>query len=235
MNCRRVEELIPLYAGGDLDMKTAGEVQSHLKSCSGCAELAGEYEASRTWLSGATPDLDEALLADMKRGVMRELQTAKPRPGLLELMSAAIARTMLRPAVAAALLLVIVGALTLWLYLGSRASRGPTQAVVPVPQFAPEQAPSVPDSSPPKVFKKDRRTGDDQPRRVHLAGSQRGKPSVSGNQQTQASNTIPNSQPPSAMAIDSGGMLRIEIQTADPSIRIIWFAPKEIDSQQSNP
>jgi len=30
-------------------------------------------------------------------------------------------------------------------------------------------------------------------------------------------------------------MLRIEIQTSDPSIRIIWFAPKETDSQQSRP
>jgi hypothetical protein len=235
MNCRRVEELIPLYSGGDLDMKTAGEVQSHLTSCSGCAALAGEYEASRTWLSGATPDLDEALLADMKRGVMRELQTANPRPGFLELMSAALARAMLRPAAAAALLLVIVGALTLWLYLGSRASRGPIQAVVPGPQFAPEQAPSVPDSNPHKVSEKDRRAGDRQPRRVHLARSQREKRSVSGSEQTQASNPIPNSQPPSAMAIDSAGMLRIEIQTADPSIRIIWFAPKGIDSQQSNP
>jgi hypothetical protein len=26
------------------------------------------------------------------------------------------------------------------------------------------------------------------------------------------------------------GQMRIEIQTADPSIRIIWFAPKEADS-----
>jgi hypothetical protein len=34
---------------------------------------------------------------------------------------------------------------------------------------------------------------------------------------------------------DSREMLRIEIQTSDPKIRIIWFAPKEVDSQFSKP
>jgi hypothetical protein len=34
---------------------------------------------------------------------------------------------------------------------------------------------------------------------------------------------------------DSPEMLRIEIQTADPNIRIIWFTPKVADSPQTNP
>ncbi|HTG16018.1 MAG TPA: hypothetical protein VK747_12280, partial [Blastocatellia bacterium] len=42
-------------------------------------------------------------------------------------------------------------------------------------------------------------------------------------------------QSPSAVAVDSDGMLRIEIQTVDPNIRIIWFAPREIDDQRTNP
>ena len=33
---------------------------------------------------------------------------------------------------------------------------------------------------------------------------------------------------------DSREMLRIEIQTSDPNIRIIWFAPKEVESPKSN-
>src|SRR5262245_56654081 len=36
-------------------------------------------------------------------------------------------------------------------------------------------------------------------------------------------------------AFDSKRMLRIEIQTSDPNIRIIWFAPKENDFHQSKP
>ena len=121
MNCKRVEELIPLYVGGDIDRRVTAEVQSHLKTCGGCAELAAEYEASRNWLSGASPELDEAMLTDVKRGVMRELRTASSRPGWFELMSAALARALSRPAVAAALLLVVFGALTLWLYLAKPA------------------------------------------------------------------------------------------------------------------
>jgi hypothetical protein len=35
--------------------------------------------------------------------------------------------------------------------------------------------------------------------------------------------------------VESGGMLRIDIQTGDPNIRIIWFAPKGFDGQQANP
>jgi hypothetical protein len=30
-------------------------------------------------------------------------------------------------------------------------------------------------------------------------------------------------------------MTRIEIQTSDPTIRIIWFAPKETESHQNKP
>jgi len=34
---------------------------------------------------------------------------------------------------------------------------------------------------------------------------------------------------------DSKDMLRIEIQTSDPLIRIIWFAPRESDSPPTKP
>src|SRR5262249_30092248 len=34
---------------------------------------------------------------------------------------------------------------------------------------------------------------------------------------------------------DSQPMLRIEFQTSDPNIRIIWFAPSRTDSHQSKP
>jgi len=35
--------------------------------------------------------------------------------------------------------------------------------------------------------------------------------------------------------VDSRDMLRIEIQTSDPNIRIIWFSPKEVDRQPAKP
>lgn len=240
MNCRRIEELIPLYAGGDLDRKLTGEVQTHVAKCSGCLELAAEFEASSNWLAGATFELDEAVLADMKRGVMRELQTVKTRPRWFGMMRWTIAGTLLRPAVAAALLLILFGALTLWVFVGKKVSTLPTEAKRPPDQHvAPEQLAIAPgDDDSLKVKPKERRTGyDHRLRVVRYVKTQRRKPSAVGNRQvtTQAANSSHDAQSPSLLPADSDRMLRIEIQTGDPSIRIIWFAPEEVDSQQTKP
>jgi putative zinc finger protein len=240
MNCRRVEELIPLYAGGDIDRRLTGEVQAHLKKCGGCAQLTAEFEASNNWLAGATPELDEAVLADMKRGVMRGLQTVKPRPGWFELMSGTIAGILLRPAVAAALLLIVFGALTLWVLVGRKASTLPTEAKGPPDQLvAPEQlATEQDDGNSPNVKPKERRIGYDHHLRVvRFSNPQRRKPRAGGSEQvtTQTANLQHEPQSPSLRPVASGRMLRIEIQTGDPTIRIIWFAPEEVDSQQTNP
>lgn len=233
MNCKRAEGLIPLYVGGDIERRAAAEVQSHLTTCNGCAELAAEYEASLTWLSGASPELDETLLADMKRGVMRELETANLRPVWFEAMSAALGRALSRPAVAAALLLIVFGALTFWLYLAKPAS--PVQ--IELTKDAPDQTTQPPNKHESTGAIKPRPSSTDDRRRVALATRHRGKRNGADSRQasTQSANALPEGQPPSAVAVESSGMLRIEIETGDPNIRIIWFAPKEVDGQQANP
>ena len=238
MNCRRIEELIPLYVGGDVDPRLSGEVQSHLKTCGGCAELAAEYEASRNWLTGAPPEFDEAVLADMKRGVMRELENAKPQAGLFELMSDAIARTLLRPAVAAGLLLVALGALALWLYAERQGSRQRTQAVVSGDKVAPEVGRDSHEDATPGAKEQPRRTGVNHHTRAGGVSSNRRQRSIGVTAEqaiTRIAEATTEAQSPSAVAVDSDGMLRIEIQTVDPNIRIIWFAPREIDNRQTNP
>jgi hypothetical protein len=239
MNCRRIEELIPLYVGGDVDRRLSVEVQSHLKTCGGCAELAAEYLASRNWLSGAAPEFDEALLADVKRGIISELENAKPQAGLFELMSETIARTLLRPAVAAGLLLVVFGALTLWLYAEKQGPKPPTQAEVTEDKGVLERvAPDSDGDATPRAKEQPRRAGvNHRPRAVGVSSNRRQRSiGVTAEQAiTQIAEAKNEAQSPSALALDSDGMLRIEIQTVDPNIRIIWFAPKEIDYQQTNP
>lgn len=245
MNCRRIEELIPLYVGGDVDRRLSGEVQSHLKTCGGCAELAAEYEAGRNWLSGAPPEFDEALLADVKRGVMKELENAKRQTGLFELMSEAIARALVRPAVAAGLLLAVLSALTLWFYAEKNGSTPPTQAVVPEERVAPERVARDSDGDPAPGAKEQPQgiSVNHQPRAVNVSSNRRRRSiGVTTEQAMTTEQAITkiaepkNEAPaPSAFAVDSDGMLRIEIQTVDPNIRIIWFAPREIDNQQTNP
>jgi hypothetical protein len=232
MNCRRVEELLPLYAGGDIDSRLTGQVRTHLENCGGCAELAADFEASSKWLAGATPELDEAMLADMKRGVMRELQTVKPRPGWFEILSGTVAGTLLRPAVAAALLLLLFGALTLWVFVGRKASTPIEARGHPDEVVKPEQTAVAPDDSP-GVTPKERSPGENRHPRVNP----RRRSGTQGRRQvlTQVANSPHKVESPSLRPVDSGRMLRIEIQTGDPSIRIIWFAPEEVDSQQTNP
>lgn len=236
MNCKRVEALMPLYAGGDTDGRTAGKVQAHLTTCERCAALAAEYEASRNWMSGATPELDEALLLDMKRGVMREIQTASSRASLFEVIKRALAQAVLRPAVALALLLIVAGGLALWIYVEKRGSTRPIEAVVPeVAAPAPVQdANSSVVVAAPNIAKKAPRASHN-PRSARLAGAQR--PASKGVSNEPRDIRVPDvheQERPQTVAVESE-MLRIEMQTADPSIRIIWFAPRETETQQIIP
>jgi hypothetical protein len=236
MNCKRVEELIPLYAGGDTGPRETGEVRLHLSGCTSCAALAAEYETSRAWLSAAPGELpgelDEALIADMKRGVMRELQEPDSRPFLFEVIRSAFAGLASQPAVAVALLLIVFGVLTLWLYRAK-----PT---------APEQARVTSgsrDSSGSNV---------EPPTKAHekVKPTHLGKNAIAGSNHNNSPNTrravvaqrtvvqdtkrTGETHTPLAAAVQTSGMLRIDIQTDDPSIRIIWFAPKDADSPQAN-
>src|SRR5215467_4794700 len=82
MNCGRIEDLIPLYVGGDLDAKTTEGVRDHLNSCTDCAMIASQFEESRRWLDGSTPRFEDALFDDIKRGVMGEISAIQPAPGV---------------------------------------------------------------------------------------------------------------------------------------------------------
>ena len=236
MNCKNVEALIPLYAGGDTDPRTTGEVQSHLSTCGQCTLLAAEYDASRNWLSGgAAPDLDEALLADLKRDVMRELRTASSRPGWFEVMRAALAQVALRPAALAVLLLAVIGTLSLWFLVPKRESQAPqrlTEDLNEQPKQKPTGSELPGSAAAPGQFAKVGRH-----RRVLAKNSTRGTRNqrVGPQDLTKIANAIPELQPQSALAVDSGGMLRIEMETADPSIRIIWFSPRQTENQETNP
>jgi predicted anti-sigma-YlaC factor YlaD len=50
MNCKDVQELLPLYVGGDLKEKRARPVTEHVQSCADCAGSADEYRESRQLL-----------------------------------------------------------------------------------------------------------------------------------------------------------------------------------------
>jgi hypothetical protein len=246
MNCRRVEKLIPLYVEGDLTSGIADRLASHIEWCGRCNWLADEYKESQSWLrSSESPEFDEASLTGLKAGVLRRIADTSARPSLLaSLMQQGSHRQVF--ALSAAML-IIFGVVVFYIYQ-ARMSANPR--VVEAVKQAPER--EGPPSNEPQ-----------QPTHTGTApGAGLSKPHHPKNQayirarawtpinleQTFEPPFVSKTNPPEQSGTSSAGpadallesgndspqMLRIEIQTSDPNIRIIWFAPKEVESPKTN-
>jgi hypothetical protein len=245
MNCTHVEKLLPLYVEGDLEREQAEAVRSHLKSCQACSQLAAGYEESQSWLrSYAPPEFSDALFGDLRSAVRREIARAERRPTFFQLI---VPRWGWQPVLAASLaLLVVAGGLALYSRFG-----GAKQQSKPKEEIAGKPAP--PHRTPPQQIATSSQDGgaakgEAQPR-PHPESPRPGfrKPPVAGLAKAEPAIEQPGVDPTTAAAgrgagetastraAAAPGMLRIEIQTADPSIRIIWFVPQETGSPSAKP
>lgn len=246
MNCRRVEKLIPLYVEGDLASGVADRLTSHLEWCGRCNWLADEYKESQDWLrAGEQPEFDSAFLDNFKAGVLSRIGKSSTRSSLLgSLMQQWGRRQVL--ALSAALLLLIFGAVVLYVYQLRIAGNPATlQAVgeTPNPETGgPDNRIASPVATPataagvskPKNVKREIRFKS--PDRNRIAARQRFQRTLLSPPDQIIESATALAEPPSVgVDDDPPGMLRIEIQTGDPNIRIIWFAPKEVESLQTNP
>jgi hypothetical protein len=106
MNCKHVQELLPLYVGRDLEKKRAKQVTAHVQSCVECASSADEYRNSQQLLKLFTPpSFSEATYAGIRQRVLREIEREHTAPTLAQLLA-----SVFRPrvwAVATALLLAV--------------------------------------------------------------------------------------------------------------------------------
>ena len=242
MKCRRVEKLIPLYIGGDLTSGTADRVTSHLEWCGRCNWLADEFKESHDWLkSGEEPVFDETALNAFKAGVLRRIPETSAKPSLMSSLMQHWSRRQIFALAAAAL--IIFGIVALYVYQ-SRARNS-----VPVPKRAesnPNEEPGRPDVQRPDVGK-DKAQVAGLPKQRHpsqrrvYANARNRRPALAkrtavhtGVQASAARASVPSLNSTAHFG-GSPAMLRIEIQTSDPNIRIIWFAPKETDSHQAKP
>ncbi len=244
MNCRRVEKLIPLYVEGDLASGITDRVTSHLDWCGRCNWLADEYKESQSWLRACEPpEFDEAALNGLKAGVLRRIEETSARPSPL----ASLMRQWSRRQVFAlsAAMLIIFGVVVFYIYQ-ARLSVKPqgVEARTPEQESPPSnEARQTPDTEP--------ATGASLSKPQHAknqAGikARAGAPAIT--EQTFeppiVSQMNPSKEPGTGSAEpahtlpgisgDPPKMLRIEIQTSDPNIRIIWFAPKEVESPKTN-
>jgi hypothetical protein len=107
MNCKHVQELLPLYVGHDLDEKHAKLVTAHVQSCAECASSSDEYRETRQLLQQfAPPPFSDAVYAGIRRRVLRQIGRESPAQALPQLV-ASLFHPSIRWAFATALLLAV--------------------------------------------------------------------------------------------------------------------------------
>jgi hypothetical protein len=236
MDCRRTENLIPLYVEGDLTSLQARAVADHLHVCDRCHSLADQYRDSQAWLHAyAPPDFDSAFYNRIRRAVLKEIDD-QPAPGWLQLFAQS-----LKPSVVFAVCLAVLfifGAILFVISSGKpylnaarqdqaltkaelQASR-PETATVPQARnlsgAAVQKSPAArPVLRPSKKHPRKLGAAPLAPETTAIRGRQSAPPLVDvGYDQKIARNNVASDET----------ALKIEIQTSDPNIRIIWFAPK---------
>ncbi|MEW6208999.1 MAG: zf-HC2 domain-containing protein [Acidobacteriota bacterium] len=231
MNCRRAQDLIPLYVEGDLKPSRALELASHLDSCDVCKGVMDEYAESQQWARAASePDFDEAFFDDLRESVFARIESEKARPSFFQSVKE---RILLRPALIATVALIVIAAgMAFYVYSGKTGNDSGKNLVAEEQKEQEEQTVAPPEKEEKPIIK----PRPYRPRKpdARAAKATRSKPSA---EQLVAKNTDRTRLEWKTKEVTnlSEGMTRIEFHTSDPNIRIIWFAPKEADSKQSKP
>jgi hypothetical protein len=204
MTCQGIQQLLPLHVEGDLPRRKAERVRRHVESCADCRGLADQYRRSQTWLRASAPgQVTGAQLDQLRRAIWRRIE-AEPQPApwwlAIERAWAALRRWSSQPLAAAmAVGLVVLGSVALTRSNGLGGSRVSSLGIEdqgPLESTADDGADLTDDPESLLALAT----------RAELAeGAETGEADL-----------------PETAADDA---MRIEIQTKDPNVRIIWFAP----------
>jgi anti-sigma factor RsiW len=211
VNCTRIAQWLPLYASADLPAPQQAQVRAHLAQCESCSVAVAEFAAARAWLQcEAVPEFDEAFFAELRYAVRQELAAQPVRSTWLRW------RWLKPGAVAAALLLLTIFSLRLFQTKGvPRTDIVNSPALPQLPDAVRKLMPLT------HVFAQTQKSrGPLRKQGNALRIKQEEKTAVVA--ATAAQLTKPAS-PNGAETIAEPLMSRIEIQTADPNIRIIWL------------
>ncbi|HYJ88828.1 MAG TPA: zf-HC2 domain-containing protein [Pyrinomonadaceae bacterium] len=234
MKCKDVQKLLPLYVGSDLKEKRAKLVTAHVRCCADCAASADEYRASRQLLMEfAPPAFSEAVYTGMRQNVLREIARESTAPALPQVVASWFSPR-IGWAVATALLLV-VSVLAFYFIAGRNNDlqkladshgtldgNGKAEQPDVKPQNEYLGRPQKPHrhgtvGSRPAIARNPRKSG------LSL-GSERERPSG----KSEASLAPSSAEPALGAPTTSEKTLRVEMQTKDPNIRIIWFTTERI-------
>jgi hypothetical protein len=239
MNCKNVEPLLSLYVGGDLEEERSRLVAAHLQSCTACALAADEYAGASQLLQGYEPPFfSDGFYAGIRNQVLNEIER-ESHPGIFSQLFSALVQPRMRWITAALLLAISVTAL----YLSRNLLRQrPNDQQVAVRTDEPDQAGSGADVRSENSNEPAGSSSFSNKRPVRKAT---GRGPITGKREANAAVVVINrsrkldktrkvdsstndrvvqrfvdvSQPSSAPA-----PLRVEMQTSDRNIRIIWLS-----------
>lgn len=247
MNCRRVEKLIPLYVEGDLESHSRERIASHLEWCGRCNWLADDFRESQSWLrSTQLPELDQAFLDSFKADALKLIAETNSKPSLVASLLQQWSRRQVFALAGA--MLIIVAVVVFYFYQAGTSGRlqfaDATRSAEPNGTLQTESQ-SAPDKSTDAGLAAG--AGLKEPRRSKYGPAAKARRPALSTQTIESplstqisrlgspgSGSLEPPVEPFGSGDDLPPMLRIEIQTSDPNIRIIWFAPKEVDSPTTN-
>jgi hypothetical protein len=227
MNCKNVEELLPLFVGRDLEAERAGQLNAHIQSCIECGRSAREYvEANQLLKSFEPPQFGEATYAAVRGNVLREIERKSSAPGLFEFLRRPVP-LQVRWAVSVAVMVVVCA--FAYYFLADR-TRQPDYR----PQLTANRGPGKKDPLSEQVNTGTvavRTTSAKKPHRPtsNLLAQASGHSTRAGGTPAVPVRTASYSlaEPKDASLntpATSDKTLRLEIQTSNPNIRIIWFS-----------
>ena len=243
MNCKQIEKLLPLYVGRDLDARSERLVTAHVESCDACSAAASEYRQTRELLQEfAPPAFSEDVYAGIRQNVWRQIESESTTVSMSELIAG-----WFRPRVIwAAASALLVAVLVLGIFLIGNRSTPQQKAAGNAPEMNRDGSnrqiavlPPRDTSTPSRVASRDGLKGSRQVdlRHSERRGDRNRAPDRLNNLVANAPDALPNtsgsprlgtpSDPDPSPARDSVRTLRMEIQTKDPNIRIIWFAQRD--------
>jgi hypothetical protein len=222
MTCQKYEPLIALEIEGDLPPRDAVKLAAHLKLCRACHQFAAEMRASQAALHAFSRDqLPEAVFAELRRSVMSEIAQRETTTDFW--------RRFLRPlrwqyaALAGVLALLFLSAMFYLL-------KPDPKPVIVNNQSQNERPPDLkqteaPETTPQKVREQRRHKPASRAKFVKASEpeSQNDVAVVTTLAETEM---IPEPGLTNSTDKTDDQKIRMEIQTRDPNIRIIWFLNK---------
>jgi hypothetical protein len=228
MNCKQIDELLPLYAGRDLDEKRARLVSEHIEICTACARVADEYrETVELAQHFAPPAFTDIAYARVRRQVMQQIENETTAP-LVPQMFGSWFRPRMAWAVASGLIIVFGFALYLIVKRPGDVRQVAENHPVETEQTELTATPPKTNRESPGIAQKP--AGDKRSRRNSVNRSPLVAAKAPGSS-SQPAEIFPKLRDPEAAnslpaddATSGKAPLRVEMQTKDPNIRIIWFS-----------